>query len=77
MRDAGQKKWKPTTRSGRVVASPISVIESPDVFEARIAWPGVTASSSANTSCLIAMRSGTASIDEVDVAEALVARGAA
>ena len=27
--DAGQKKWKPTTLSGRSVASPISVIERP------------------------------------------------
>ena len=36
---------------------------------ARIAWPGVDASSSANTRCLTSMRSGIASIDEVDVAE--------
>ena len=41
MNDAGQKKWKPTTLSGRLVASAISVIESPEVLEARIAWPGV------------------------------------
>jgi hypothetical protein len=62
MRDAGQKKWKPTTFSGRLVISPISVIESPDVLEARIAWPGVEASRSANTWCLISIFSGTASI---------------
>ncbi len=44
--DAGKKKWKPTTLSGRSV-SPISVIESEEVLEARIAWPGVASSSSA------------------------------
>ena len=43
------------------VASPISVIESDEVLDARIAWPGVTASSSAKTACLISIRSGTAS----------------
>ena len=62
MNDAGQKKWKPTTLSGRCVASAISVIDRPEVLEARTAWPGVTASSSANTACLIAIFSGTASI---------------
>ena len=62
MNEAGQKKWKPTTLSGRWVASPISVIDRPEVLEARIAWPGVTASSSANTACLISIFSGTASI---------------
>ena len=62
MHDAGQKKWKPTTLSGRWVASPISVIERPEVLEARIAWPGVAASSSAKTACLISIFSGTASI---------------
>src|SRR3954462_9125305 len=50
------------TLSDRPVDSPISVIDSDDVFEARIAWPGVTSSSSANTACLIFIRSGTASI---------------
>jgi len=48
--------------SGRWVASPISVIDSDEVFEARTAWPGVTASSSVNTACLISIRSGTASM---------------
>ena len=43
------------------MASAISVIDSDEVLEARIAWPGVTASSSANTACLICIRSGTAS----------------
>ena len=62
MNDAGQKKWKPTTLSGRCVASAISVIESPDVFVARTACPGVTASRSAKTWCLISIFSGTASI---------------
>ena len=62
MNEAGQKKWKPTTLSGRLVASPISVIERPEVLEARIAWPGVAASSSAKTACLISILSGTASI---------------
>ena len=60
-RDPGLK-WKPTTWSGRIVISPISVIESRDVVEARIAWPGVHASSSAKTSCLSSISSGTASI---------------
>ena len=50
------------TFSGRRVESPISVIDSDEVFEARIARPGVTASSSPKTACLISMRSGTASI---------------
>ena len=40
----------------------ISVIESEDVFEARIACPGVTSSSSAKTGCLISIFSGAASI---------------
>ena len=62
MNEAGQKKWKPTTLSGRLVASPISVIERPDVLEARIAWPGVAASSSENTACLTSIFSGTASM---------------
>ena len=44
------------------MASAISVIDSDEVFEARIACPGVTSSSSANTVCLISIRSGTASI---------------
>ena len=60
--DAGQKKWKPTTLSGRVVASPISVIDSADVLEEMIAWPGVTSSISEKTACLISIRSGTASM---------------
>src|SRR3954469_5170482 len=50
------------TLSGRLVASPISVTDSALVLELRIAWPGVTSSSSANTACLMFMRSGTASI---------------
>jgi len=54
------------------VASPISVIESDDVFEARIAWPGVTASRSENTACLISITLGNGLDDEVDVAEAVV-----
>ena len=47
---------------GRLVARPISVIESEDVLLERIACPGVVASSSANTFFLISIRSGTASI---------------
>ena len=43
------------------MASPISVIDSDDVFEARIACPGVTASSSAYTARLISIFSGAAS----------------
>jgi hypothetical protein len=62
MTEAGQKKWKPSTLSGRVVASAISVIDSAEVFEAMIAWPGVTASSSPKTACLMFIRSGTASM---------------
>jgi hypothetical protein len=42
--------------------APISVIDSDEVFELRIAWPGVTSSSSSKTACLISMRSGTASM---------------
>ena len=45
----------------RLVASAISEIDSDDVLEARIAWPGVTVSSSENTACLISIFSGTAS----------------
>ena len=48
--------------SGRLVASPISVIDSDDVFDARIACPGVTASRSSKTARLISIRSGTASM---------------
>ncbi len=44
-----------------MVAEPISEIDSAEVLEARIAWPGVTSSSSANTACLISILSGTAS----------------
>jgi hypothetical protein len=47
--------------SGRLVPSPISVIDSAEVFDEMIAWPGVTSSSSASTACLISIRSGTAS----------------
>ena len=36
----------PNGFSGRVVAPPISEIEREEVFEARMQWPGVTASSS-------------------------------
>src|SRR5829696_3549652 len=42
--------------------SPISVIDSPEVLEASTAWPGVAASRSAKTWCLISIFSGTASI---------------
>ncbi len=42
--------------------APISLIESEEVLEERIAWPGVAASISAKTACLIAIFSGTASI---------------
>ena len=58
----GPAGWKPTTLSGRSVISPISVTESSAVLVARIARPGVTASSSAKTSCLRARSSSTASI---------------
>jgi hypothetical protein len=37
-------------------------MDSEDVLEERIAWPGVTASRSAKTLCLISIRSGTASM---------------
>ncbi len=50
------------TLSGRTVAAAMSLIIRPEVFDARIAWPGVTASSSAKTACLISSFSGTASI---------------
>ena len=35
--EAGKKKWKPTTLPGRRVSRPISVMESEEVLEARIA----------------------------------------
>ena len=60
-RRAGRRSASPTTLSGRSVISPISVIESSAVVVARIACPGVAASSSANTRCLTSMRSGMAS----------------
>ena len=62
--------------SGRLVASPISVIESDEVFEARIAWPGVTASSSREDGLLDLHPLGHGLDDEVDVAEVLVGGGA-
>jgi len=42
MTGAGLKKWRPTTRSGRVVAPAIAAIDRALVFEARIA-PGAAA----------------------------------
>ena len=59
---AGKKKCRPTTLSGRIVACPISVMESAEVLEARMAWPGVASSSSENTACLSSICSGTASM---------------
>ena len=62
--------------SGRSVASPISVIDSDEVLDARIAWPGVQASSSAKTACLISIRSGTASITKSTSPKPVVGRRA-
>ena len=73
---AARTKCKPTTWSGRSVISPISVIESPEVVEARIAWPGVAASSSAKTRCLTLEPLRHRLDHEVDVAEAVVGRRA-
>jgi hypothetical protein len=60
--EAGLKKCRPSTFSGRVVAVAISLTDSAEVLVARIAWPGVAASRAANTSSLSAVDSGTASI---------------
>ena len=62
MRWTGLKKCMPTTRSGRFVAPAISVIDSDEVFVARIVPGFVRASSSANVSVLSRMSSGMASI---------------
>ena len=53
---------------GRPVAPASSLIESEDVFEARIAWPGVQASSSAKTASFELEPLGNRLDHEVDVA---------
>ena len=58
----GLKKWKPTTRSGCCSFDAISVTDSEEVLVARIACAGATASTSANTFCLTAISSNTASM---------------
>ncbi len=58
----GLKKWKPTTRSGCLSFDAISVTDRDEVFVARIAWAGATASTSANTCCLTSILSKTASM---------------
>lgn len=59
---SGLKKCIPTTSSGRSVALPIYVIDSDEVFEARIVSAGACLSMSAKTSCLRSIPSGTASV---------------
>ena len=60
------------TFSGRSVASPISVIDSEEVFEARIAWPGVRGVE-LGEHALLDLHSLRHRLDhEVDLAEALV-----
>ena len=68
----GVKKWKPTTCSGRLVASAISLIASADVLEARIAWPGVDRVELGEDRLLDRQALGHGLDDEIDVAEALV-----
>ncbi|CAM5551431.1 hypothetical protein SVIOM342S_04894 [Streptomyces violaceorubidus] len=58
----GLKKWKPTTRSGCLSFDAISETEKEEVFVARIAWAGATASTSAKTFCLTPISSNTASM---------------
>ena len=59
---AGEKKCRPITASGRLVTAAISSMFSAEVLVARIA-PGLQmASSLANTSFLMSMRSNTASM---------------
>ena len=74
MNEAGQKKWKPTTCSGRCVASAISVIDRPDVLEARIAWPGVDGVEVGEHRVLDRHPLGHGLDHEVDVAEPVVVR---
>ncbi len=59
---AGLKKCRPTTCSGRAVATAISVTLSDEVLVARMASGWQTRSSSAKIRCLRSRRSGTASI---------------
>ena len=61
----------PTTWSGRLVATEISVTDSDEVLVARIVSGRQTLSSAAKISCLRSSCSGTASIDQVDVGEVL------
>ena len=73
MNEAGQKKWKPTTLSGplRGVGDLGDRQAGRVGREDRVARRhGVEVGEHA---CLIAILSGTASIDEVDVAEPVVA----
>jgi hypothetical protein len=58
---AGLKKCIPTTLLGRWVRTDSSVIESDEVFEAKIVSAAQTLSRAANTSLLSSRRSGTAS----------------
>lgn len=58
----GLKKWKPTTRSGCCSFDAIAVIDSDEVFVARIASGETCCSSSANTCCFTPSSSKTASI---------------
>ncbi len=68
---AGEKKCRPITASGRLVAEAISSMLRPEVLVARIA-PGLQiASSLANTSFLMSIRSNTASITRSQSASAL------
>ena len=62
--------------SGRLVAAPISVIESDEVFEARIACPGGDRVELAENGMLDRDALGHGLDDEVDVAEVLVGGGA-
>ncbi len=58
----GLKKCMPITRSGRPVAAPSAVIEIEEVFEARIAPSGKSASARRNSSSFAAASSTIASI---------------
>jgi hypothetical protein len=49
MRCTGLKKWIPTTRSGRRLASAMRAMGSAEVLEAKIRLSGATSSSSRRT----------------------------
>ena len=67
---AGLKKWMPTTLSGRLVATAMSVTDSDEVLLARIACGGTMASTRPKISFLRSRLSLTASMTRSAVASA-------